>query len=94
LVAKSSGTICLIPLFSDFSGGQSMLDDRLGGLEDLIRLEEAQLDAIRQAREELLEQISQSRLTIERSQDLIKRVDALLGKSGGLRAAGGAPNAW
>jgi hypothetical protein len=40
------------------------------------------LDELRLEREQLIEQIRASQKTIERSQDLLKRIDELLAKAG------------
>jgi hypothetical protein len=45
-----------------------------------IRIEKAELDALRQRRETLILQIKRSKEAVERSQELLRRIDDLLGK--------------
>ena len=50
--------------------------------DDRYSRDRAELDAIRVGRHELVLQIRQSRDTIERSQELLRRIDELLAKTG------------
>ena len=51
------------------------------GMPDDIAMQRRQLDEIRRGRADLIEQIRLSQKTIERSHELIKRIDDLLARS-------------
>jgi hypothetical protein len=51
-------------------------------MADNIKPQKGQLDEIRRERARLIEQIRASQRTIERSQELIKRIDEMLAKAG------------
>ena len=66
------------PLRLHFRNGAKAL---AGDMHD-PQSDKARLDAIRTQREFLIDQIRQSERTIERSRELIKRLDELLAKDG------------
>jgi predicted nuclease with TOPRIM domain len=55
-------------------------------MDNKIKAQKGHLDEIRRERAELIEQIQASQKTIERSQDLLKRIDRILAKATGQKS--------
>ena len=57
-------------------------------MDHKVKAPHEHLDELHREREQLIEQILASQKTIERSQDLLKRIDRILGKAAEGKASG------